>query len=131
MSMEGQGSEYVLKMNLNSVLIIGDFNALVGKIGRTKSDRMLIGDALLHEKSNGNGEDLTNLMRVTGYKLNSSFLKSNSLLFTRQCGVQRHQVDHVLLSPLAAFDCLHMSGPDCPTVGQLDPGRNRPQTSHL
>lgn len=101
---------YALKLNLNNVLVLEDFNAHIGRNDRTESDSMLVGNNLYHDKCNENGEDLKKILHATRYKLKSSFEKSGSLLITWHSGMRQSQIDHVLLSPMTAFDCCYMSG---------------------
>lgn len=92
----------------SNTIVVGDFNAHIGKKDISPGDAYLIGPNLFHERNNDNGTDLKNLLHLSGLRLKNTFEKSKSLRITWKIGSSESQIDHVLMSHKHILNCIKM-----------------------
>lgn len=87
-----------------TTIVLGDFNAHVGKLDLTARDRQFIGPNLYHDRCNDNGEELKNMMHLGCFSVKNSWSQSPSVLVTWTNSRVSSQIDHMLCnSPLTRF----------------------------
>lgn len=78
------------------MIILGNFNAHIGKSDLTVCDLLYIGSNLYHDICNDNGDELKNLLHLGCFSMKNSWSTSSSLLTTWTNNTVSTQIDHVL-----------------------------------
>lgn len=92
----------------SNTIVVGDFNAHIGKKDIYPGDAYLIAPNLFHERNNDNGTDLKNVLHLSGLRLKNSFERSKSISRTWKIGSSESQIDHVLMSHKHILNCIKM-----------------------
>lgn len=86
----------------NKLLLLGDFNAQIGREDVDEEDRDVVGDKLGFERSNDNGEEFKMFLKI--HKLiNISSKVGENTNVTWKSGIKESQIDHVLISKDSAL----------------------------
>lgn len=74
----GKMAAYLSTQNVKiTTMVVGDFNAHIGRNDITVGDNLLIGRNLFHERDNDNGTDLKNSYTLQGYTSKTLFKLRN------------------------------------------------------
>lgn len=102
--------QFTRRHSTKEIIIIGDFNAHVGKKDLTSLDRRCIGPNLYHDVCNDNGEELKNLIQAGTFCLKNTWNHNRSFNYTWSNGVSRSQIDHMLCNSAdIKFQCMYAS----------------------
>lgn len=91
-----QLSCFLTKMSSHHIVVLGDFNAHIGKRDITVSDKRFVGPNLFHDVSNDNGEELINLLHMCKLSVKNTWSTSSSLLTTWDNCNSQSLIDHIL-----------------------------------
>lgn len=88
--------QFVTAKRGENIIVMGDFNAHLGKMDLTNSDKKFIGPHLLHDYCNVNGDEVKNLVQVGRLQVVNTWKDEPSLSYTWANAKSRSQIDHVL-----------------------------------
>lgn len=74
--------EFIRKASKNKIIILGDFNAHIGKHNLTRTDKEYIGPNLLHEQCNDNGDEIKQLLHTYKIRVVNTWKNSRTLEHT-------------------------------------------------
>lgn len=60
---------FVTKHWDKAMIIVGDFNAHIGKLDLTATDKLYIGPNLLHDHCNANGDEVRNMVHIGQFSI--------------------------------------------------------------
>lgn len=78
------------------IIIMGDFNAHIGRLDLTEEDKKVIGPRIHHEYCNDNGKELKNIIHASTLNLHITWSRSPSVLITWKSGNMTSQIDHIM-----------------------------------
>uniref|UniRef100_A0A0N8ES07 Putative reverse transcriptase n=1 Tax=Aedes aegypti TaxID=7159 RepID=A0A0N8ES07_AEDAE len=84
----------------DKIIIVGDFNAHIGKMDLTPEDRAVLGNNLYHDYCNENGTGLKNFLHGLNLKNYMTFSSSKSVATTWTNGKSISQIDHIVMSKM-------------------------------
>lgn len=88
--------QFIMTKLASSIVIVGDFNAHLGKLDISQSDKQFIGPNLLHDHCNANGMELKNLIHGGRFSVKNTWAHHRSLRFTWTNSYSTSQIDHML-----------------------------------
>lgn len=80
----------------SAIIIIGDFNAHIGKLDLTERDKRFIGPRLYHDHCNDNGDDLKHILHLGNFSMKNTWARTPSVLVTWTNNKVSSQIDHLL-----------------------------------
>lgn len=87
---------------MNSLILIGDFNAHLGKDLLGDKSKGIIGNALLHSVTNEPGRYLMDFLKHYQFKVNTTYGRHNAIETWRR-GTSFSQLDHIITSGTSLF----------------------------
>lgn len=87
---------FILKYSDRRIILLGDFNAHLGRLDLTMEDKSYIGPQIGHDYCNINGEELKNIIHAGNFNVNSTWSRSSTVRVTWRSGDSWSQIDHMM-----------------------------------
>lgn len=87
---------FIVSQSGTAMIVMGDFNAHLGRKDLTDADKFFIGSNLYHDDCNDNGEELKALVHMGCFSVKNTWCRSPSVRTTWTSQYSSSQVDHML-----------------------------------